>query len=366
MKRIAVVADGYGGSNGLSTSHSELVHQLTCRGYDVLVLYPGMLSQSPASGIRDFTFGGLDMTSELYAKLEGFRPDYIYIATVIPLGYLVAQYCTERGLSFLAGFNTDMPEYFALIVKDSDASDLPLFLKPYARNPAALRAYLSPIVDTVYRGATRTLVPTLSMMNALRERGYVQLIEWSRGVDCCRFRPVAPHPSLVELEKPIMLYVGSVGSEKNVQMFVDMPLMSGTKVVVGAGVLLRDLRETHKNEKIVFLGNKPSDELPSLYSAADVFVFPGLRDVSPNVIREAIACGCPIAGFDAIGTRDMLSEPCLGIIAKDFSATSLSVAAYQALQLNREHLRDFASTHLSWTRMVDIFIDNLVPIHAGK
>ncbi len=50
-----------------------------------------------------------------------------------------------------------------------------------------------------------------------------------------------------------------------------------------------------------FLGEKPNAELPALYAAADVFVFPSLTDTFGLVLIEAMACGLPVAAFPVPG-----------------------------------------------------------------
>jgi len=64
------------------------------------------------------------------------------------------------------------------------------------------------------------------------------------------------------------------------------------------------------------LGRIDSDRLLSLvYSAADVFALPSLQDNLPNTVIEALACGTPVAAFDAGGTRDMVRPGETGALA---------------------------------------------------
>ena len=51
-------------------------------------------------------------------------------------------------------------------------------------------------------------------------------------------------------------------------------------------------------DDVVFTGWLPQEELPVLYSLADVFVFPSLYEGFGIPLLEAMACGCPIVTAD--------------------------------------------------------------------
>jgi glycosyltransferase involved in cell wall biosynthesis len=48
--------------------------------------------------------------------------------------------------------------------------------------------------------------------------------------------------------------------------------------------------------------------LSTIFSAADIFVSTSVQDNLPNVILEVLACGTPVAGFDAGGVPDMVKN----------------------------------------------------------
>ncbi len=55
--------------------------------------------------------------------------------------------------------------------------------------------------------------------------------------------------------------------------------------------------------------------LSHVYSAADIFVCPSLEDNLPNTMLEALACGIPVAGFDAGGIPDAVRPGITGMMA---------------------------------------------------
>ncbi len=57
------------------------------------------------------------------------------------------------------------------------------------------------------------------------------------------------------------------------------------------------------------------ESLRYAYSAADVFAIPSLQDNLPNTILESMACGTPVAGFDAGGVGEAVVDGQTGLLA---------------------------------------------------
>lgn len=75
-------------------------------------------------------------------------------------------------------------------------------------------------------------------------------------------------------------------------------------------------------ERIHLLGfqESPVDYLP----AQDIFVLPSLRDASPRVIREAMACGLPCVVSNIPGARDLLVDGVTGLLFPAGDAQALA------------------------------------------
>jgi glycosyltransferase involved in cell wall biosynthesis len=56
--------------------------------------------------------------------------------------------------------------------------------------------------------------------------------------------------------------------------------------------------------------------LATVYSAADILLFPTLADNLPNVVLEAMACGTPVVSFDIGGLSDLVDHQETGFLAK--------------------------------------------------
>jgi len=66
--------------------------------------------------------------------------------------------------------------------------------------------------------------------------------------------------------------------------------------------------------KIHFVGQVANQDLPYWYNAADVFCLASRGEGSPNVLTEALACGCPSVATDVGAVKDVLSENFLGCV----------------------------------------------------
>lgn len=85
-------------------------------------------------------------------------------------------------------------------------------------------------------------------------------------------------------------------------------------------------------DKVIFLGNVPNRDIPSLYSVADIFVHPTYTEGFPRVLIEAMAAGLPIVSTDAGGTRQLMGELQMAFVVDksrpdEFSRRALSLAA---------------------------------------
>lgn len=88
------------------------------------------------------------------------------------------------------------------------------------------------------------------------------------------------------------------------------------------------------------VGFVPAEQMPAVYSAADVMLFTPLEDNLPNVVLEAMACGLPVVSHQVGGIPDMLDQiagpSCL---PKPGDANAMA-AALQKLVFASDHLRE--------------------------
>jgi len=209
-----------------------------------------------------------------------------------------------------------------------------------------------------HKSSSAVLVSTPRLGDELTERGIERTRLWTRGIDKAVFHPEGDiHPALANLPRPILLSVGRVAVEKNLEVFLGLAI-AGTKVIVGDGPDLAMLKE--RFPEAVFLGALHAEALASAYRAADVFVFPSLTDTFGLVMIEALACGAPVAGFpvpgplDVVGLNgrspiDCLTHP-VGALDQD-----LSRAICNAAGMDRKAVAQYGAS-FDWNHSTDQFL----------
>lgn len=338
--KIALITDAWTPQvNGVVTTLVELVKELTLLDHEVLVIHPGCFKTRPCPG-----YAGIDLAirplSRLRQLLDDFQPEAIHLATEGPLGWAGRKYALQRKQAFTTAFHTKFPEIL------NSALHVPL-----SWGYALMRLF--------HRPSSGVMVPTQGVLQMLQQRGFVNLRTWTHGVDTSLFA-YAPKPTdhglLRHLPRPIMLFVGRVSYEKNIQAFLDLPL-GGSKVVCGVGPVLKTLQQRYA--EVTWLGILPRDALAEVYQASDIFVFPSRSETFGLVMVEAMSAGTPVAAYPVDGPLEVLArtneegDRMGGALHED-----LATAVNMALGVTRSEARERA-LDFSWSEATAMFLNNL-------
>ena len=156
------------------------------------------------------------------------------------------------------------------------------------------------------------------------------------------------------IEQAFILYVGRLQARKNLRRLVDaygMARKAGVShklVLAGkhdslfAGVLSR-IHELKLKDHIMLLGYVDNEDLPALYNAADIFVYPSLYEGFGLPVMEAMACGTPVITSRGCCLAEIAGEAALLIDPLDESSiadaiTSLIASPERRHQLSRAGL----------------------------
>jgi len=96
--------------------------------------------------------------------------------------------------------------------------------------------------------------------------------------------------------KKIKEMVGAYLAARNKSPHLPPLLIAGTNY---APQYMREIKEeiikAGQADAVLFLGNVPENELGALYKNCEAFIFPSVLEACPNILIEALSCGCTIA-----------------------------------------------------------------------
>ena len=331
--KVVVITDAWQPQvNGVVRTYEYMQRELPLLGHDLQFIHPGEFRTIPCPTYPSIRLAVMPYRG-VRTRLDGIDPDAIHIATEGPLGQAARKYCLQNDLPFTTSYHTQFPEYIR------------------ARAPVPLSIGYA-MVRRFHRPAVRTMVPSQYMRDTLVNRGFEDVIVWSRGVDATLFKP-GPR-DILDYKRPIAVYLGRVAVEKNIEAFLDLDL-PGSKMVIGDGPDLDKLKSAYP--EVMFTGFKFGEELASLLAACDVFVFSSRTDTFGIVLLEAMACGLPVAAYPVTGPIDVVKQGVTGVLDEDLKA-----AVEGALQLNRDDCVGYART-FCWRTSAECFLQHLAPVN---
>ena len=330
--KILIVTDAWSPQvNGVVRTLQAVRAELEQMGHHVEVIAPDQFRSLPCPTYPEIR---LALTASVGKRIEDAGADAIHVATEGPLGLAARRYCIKQGLPFTTAYHTQFPDYVAKRTK------LP------AR-------WFWRYIRWFHAPAKAVMVSTPTVEKQLHDNGIVHTRHWGRGVDLKLFTPVGPrHPAFEDMAGPILLYVGRVAVEKNVEAFVTLD-HPGTKVVVGDGPAFDSLKA--RFPQVRFLGKITGADLAAAYRSADVFVFPSRTDTFGLVLIEALATGTPVAAYPVQGPIDVLTDAVACMDEDLVRATAI------ALTRDREACAAYAA-HFGWDESARQFLEALFPI----
>ncbi len=330
MKILIVTDAWYPQVNGVVRTLDETSKQIKKLGHEVKLITPEGFLTIPCPTYPEIKLS-LFPGAKVSSMIRDFNPDCLHISTEGPLGLAARGYASRNGLAFTSAYHTRFPEYV------------------YARTKLPIKITYS-FLRWFHNRSELVMVPTEEVKKDLIKHKIGKPKIWSRGVDLDIFKPKKGRR---KNKNPILLNVGRVAVEKNLEEFlkIDLPY---EKWVVGDGPAFKELKK--KYPKVIFHGAKSKEELEYYYNKADVFVFPSKTDTFGLVLLEAMACGLPVAAFPVSGPLDVIGNSNAGILN-----SNLKEACKKALLIPRKVPREYAKK-FSWESTSKTFESYLVSI----
>lgn len=330
--RVLVATDAWRPQvNGVVRTYERLTEEAAELGCEVKLLTPAEFTTVPCPTYPEIRLA-LPGYNYVIERLDLINPDAVHIATEGPIGWMTRRYCRKRSVPFTTSFHTRFPEYISS-----------RFGVPASWIYAWQRDF--------HNAGQGMMVASESLARDLEARGFERLMPWTRGVDTDMFRPrnVRQFGS-AEDGRPVLIYVGRIAIEKNIEAFLQLDV-DAHKVVVGTGPMLETLRSHYSD--VTFTGKLVGEDLAEAYASADAFVFPSLTDTFGIVLLEAMASGVPVAAYPVTGPIDNVTQGVTGVLDHD-----LKTAVQRALTLDRAAVRAGA-LHFSWENAARLFLTNI-------
>jgi len=170
-----------------------------------------------------------------------------------------------------------------------------------------------------------TLAPSKSTIYKLQNCGFKNVRLWGRGVDQTIFNPSFCKRDIfldfgIDPNKPVMLYVGRVAKEKNLDLFIKLleRIPSAQIVIVGDGQYKTELEKRLKPlGNVYFTGYLHGKTLSQIYASSDIFIFPSKTETFGQVVLEAMSSELPVVGFLSDGVKDSITNEQTGYLAID-------------------------------------------------
>ncbi|AKB36434.1 Glycosyltransferase [Methanosarcina siciliae C2J] len=199
-------------------------------------------------------------------------------------------------------------------------------------------AYLYPIIEPVFRFIERLCLSNIDVYIAVSnnvkhffENRYPWMMNRIEiiptGVDLTTYKPMDKHKirKLYGFEEDdlIVMFVGRLEKIKNIDFLIrsftilSQQVSNSKLLIVGNGVEESNLKNisTHLGSKIFFMGSQPSEKMPEIYNLASVLALCSESEASPNVVKEALACGIPVVSTDVGDVSSIICNDSLGKIS---------------------------------------------------
>lgn len=184
------------------------------------------------------------------------------------------------------------------------------------------------------------------------------------------FRPATDGPALAAVRRryklgnaPYLLSVSTLQPRKNYNMLIrafrPVAARHPHRLVIAGGKgwlyedVLAEVQRQGLEGRVHFAGFVGDADLPTLYSGADLFVFPSLYEGFGLPLLEAMACGVPVLTSTASSLPEVAGEAAVQLSPHDQEAWSAAMIRLLADEQRRAHLAaaGFARVeHFTWER----------------
>jgi glycosyltransferase involved in cell wall biosynthesis len=289
----------------------------------------------------------IGMTAAPILMAQALRP---VVRSIIRSGYdfdlIDAHYCYPDGVAAAMIANT-LSKPVIITGRGDDIALIPEYRAPRRM-----------ILKAIERAAAVVTV-SADLKRQLQARGVdsEKITTLRNGVDLELFRPLDRKAARqkVGFNNRTLVSVGHLIERKGHHIAISAlaELPEFTLVIIGEGKLKQPLQQQARRlgvvDRVRFLANRSQEDLPVYYSAADALILPTDREGMPNVVLEAMACGCPVVATAVSGIPEIMTTPEAGVFMDERTPEAAAAAVQTLFQHlpRRNETRRHAET-LGW------------------
>lgn len=310
--------------NGVTNSTLRLLEHLKAHGHKALIIAPsGSVDEYlgfPVIHMPSFhlkRFGDVRVAmplSQVIKQIFEFHPDVIHLASPALMGYYVAKKSDQYGIPTIGVFQTDLAG----------------FAKHYGLGLS--KKAIWKWVSRIHRNVDRTLAPSSSSCEDLKNLAVPNVHLWQRGVDTELFNPLKRNRDFRNKfpNKYIVGFVGRLANEKRVSDLVEISKRKDIQlVVVGDGPARPELELLMPNA--YFTGMLKGESLAEKIASFDCFIHTGPNETFCQAVQESLSSGVPTIAVNQGGPKDLINHGKNGLLINTSNSMELHDAVNQVL-----------------------------------
>lgn len=321
--------------DGVSLTVSNLARCFYQQGRDVAVVTPEMpgldepqlpysvfqYRSFPVPGRHPYRYGFPSLDFKFQKQVAAQNFEILHAHCPFSSGDFALKTARRMGIPLVATFHSKYRDDFERVIPNK-----------------ALVDYLVGKVVKFYESVDEVWVPQASVGETLREYGYKGTYEVvDNGTEFAdapytdEMKWAAKNELYVAVDEPLLLFVGQHIWEKNVKLIIealakvkDLPYHA---LFVGDGYARTEMQamaaklglsgnSDYRMDKVTFFGSVQSRELmQTIYTAADLFLFPSIYDNAPLVVREAASLFTPSIVARGSNTAEIIQNGINGFLS---------------------------------------------------
>ena len=305
-------------------------------------------------GLRGLFFA-INAEKELKKLIEKENIDIIHGHYLLPAGWA----------SVKAGKSTNTKTYVT-----SHGSDM---FETYKK-----QKFTRPLINKVLKDADVVLAVSEALKDEIIKTNIPNIKEKTRlhwnSIDVDKFKTTEENKDKfkrelvqefnIDIDKPIILFVGNIIKRKNVELLIEAKKEMGIEaniVIVGDGPQSKELKEKCEKENIgnvYFTGSR--GDVEDIIPSCDLLVLPSLSESFGLVLIEALSCGKPVIGSNVGGIKEIITED-VGLLIDPNDPSDLANAIDRVLSDDelmerfksnaRDRAKDFGKTELPYVEL---------------